>query len=231
MSFPLTFPFPLPGSPGAYAPVLDPITGTALAWLGDYCGEGTSLLLAQFRRPLIEALVCALSSGPQDVENATWQVLTERWLDDGLGVQLDRIGELLGLPRAGWDDDTYRALLRAQVLVLRSSGTWPDLFGVLAVVGVDLALVTHAEHYPAAILIVLGEPLADLTGADLFGLLERARAAAIRLVLELPTVDVTEAFTWADADVDQADTLRGWADDTSTLGGYWTDSFATRERV
>ena len=39
-------------------------------------------------------------------------------LTDAIGVQLDQLGALLGLPREGWDDDTYRLYLRTQSLLI-----------------------------------------------------------------------------------------------------------------
>ena len=199
-----------------------------LAWQGDLAGDGAGLLLAQFQKPNIEALLRALSAASQDVENAAWAVLTERWLTTGTHARLDRIGELLDLPRAGWDDDTYRGLLLAQVLVLRSSSTWPDLFDVLRALGLTLSLVTHTEHYPAALLVVLSE-VPSIAGEYVFRLLDASRPAGVRLVLEVPMSALADAFTFSDDDAAPADTARGWGDDAGATGGVLADDYASSE--
>lgn len=44
---------------------------------------------------------------------------------------LDNIGKLLKIPRSmSWDDDTYRAWLRARIAARRSSGTYPEVLEV-----------------------------------------------------------------------------------------------------
>lgn len=207
------------------------ITGAEpLAWQGDLAGDGVGLLLAQFQKPNIETLLRALSVAAQDIENAAWAVLTERWLTNALGAQLDRIGGLLDLARAGWDDDTYRGLLLTQVLVLRSSGTWPDLFGVLSALGLTLSLVTHTEHYPAAMLVVLSE-VPSIDGEYVFRLLDASRPAGVRLVLEVPMSALADALTFADADDPTADAARGWATDDGATGGVLAADYASSEGV
>lgn len=223
-TFPISF---------GWTPLVETIEGTELAWVESHCEDGTALLLSQFRdKPRLEAALCALLAGVQDLDDAAWSLLTERWLATAVGVQLDRIGLILDYPRQGWYDETYRVLLGAQILTLRSKGRWQDLARILDVTGVDLELAEFDEPGVAAIRIIVGEPFTgDVTGEDVFRLLARAKGAAIRLTFEFPTVAIDESFTWADADVEQADNARGWADDGETLGGYWADALGTSEGV
>lgn len=219
MTLPFTLPAPLPGyALGEYP----------FARVESHGSDAVELLLPQFRTPLVEALVRALAGGVQDIDDMTWRVLTERSLDTAAGAQLDTIGAVVDLTRAGWDDETYRTLLRAQILVLRSTGSWPEYFAVLAVVGVDTSLVSFVEYQPAAAVVALGAP-PPIEVAFVFGLLERLRPACIRHALEWPVADADETFTWADGDVEQADLMRGWADDGETYGGRWADVLATTE--
>lgn len=229
---PYELPFELPGG-DEYEPIAgwSSIPGTSLAWLESYCEEGKNLLLSQFReKPILEAVLCALSDGVQEIENASWQVLTERWLDTAVGAQLDGIGRLVELARYGWDDETYRAFLRAQILVLRSEGTWPDLFGILAALELDLAEVTFAESYPAAFRIDLGQPLVGFDGGDVFALLERARSTAVRLSLVFPTTGTDGVFTLAESTALELDAGRGCGDATGAdIGGELAALLATTE--
>lgn len=241
-SLPYTLPTTLPGDASGYVPLdgLEAIDGTDLAWVSSHCEEGKSLLISQFRKPRMQAFLCALMDGAsgeggiQELENAIWQVLTERWLDTAVGAQLDVIGRIVNMPRRGWLDDVYRRLLGAQILVLGSTGTWPDLVAILGALGATLALVTIAEPGTAAIRIVLGEPFTtDITPADIFRLLVAAKPAAVRLTLLFPTADVDTSFTLgSSADAPELDALRGLGDATGAdVGGYLAGALASLETV
>ncbi len=215
-------------------PDLEALEGTTLEWTASHGDAGVALLLMQFKgKPLMEATVRALLAGVQDLEDATWQVLTERWLDTAIGEQLDLLGSIVGLGRRGWTDSTYRTLIRAQILVLRSSGTWPELFAILEALGVTLTLTTIVESYPAAITITLGEYLdGDIAAAEVFDRVDAARSATVRFVLEFPVSELADTFAFADDDAassEVADAARGWGDDAGATGGQLVDSLANSE--
>lgn len=225
-----------------YAPIagLEVIDGTALAWLESHCEESKSLLISQFRKPRIEAFLCALMDGVegeggglQEVENALWALLTERWLDTAVGAQLDMIGRIVDLPRAGWLDPVYRVLLGAWILVTGSTGTWPDLVAILDALGIEIALVTLAEPGPATLRIVLGAPVETIDAGLVFAFLRRAKSAAYRFELFFPVVDVASTFTLGDAaDALELDDALGFGDATGAdVGGYLAGALATLETV
>lgn len=230
---PVILPETLPWRFGDWSPpaALETVEGTPLAWIPDHGELGASLLIDQFRdRTRVVAMLRALLAGVTDLDDACWQCLTERWLDTALGVQLDALGWRLDLPRLGWGEETYRLLLRAQVLTLRSQGTWPDTFGILDVLGFALSLVSIQEPARAAMLVLLGEPFADeIEAASVFRFLARAKPAGVRFVLEHPSGDAVDALTWADADAELADATRGWGDDDGTTGGVMEYEHATTE--
>lgn len=239
---PAGLPFEIPIDFGGWEPAdgFAELEGTALAWVEDHPSDGVGLLIWQFRgKPRLEAMLRALLEVVQQAEDAAWQVLTERWLDNAIGAQLDAIGTIVDLARAGWLDDTYRALLRAQVRVLRSRGRWSDLLGILELLGVTLSLVRTSEPGMAAIRIVLGEPLdGAIDGAVLFRLLaggtssdsrnqRGAKAAGVRLTFEWPTSDVDMSFTLADA-VPVTDAARGCGDSVAgAVGGTFASVLAS----
>lgn len=214
-------------------PALASIAGTSLAWRSSIAADGVARLISEFRgKPRIKALLWGLLAAVQDAEDAKWQVLTGIWLDTAEGVQLDGLGVLLDLERAGWSDDTYRAYLKAKILVLRSDASGPALIAILSAIGVTLELATLERSGMAAIRLTLDELLdEEIEPADVFAMLSHATAAGVRFTLEFPTVELTDAFTWADGDVDQADTRRGWPTDDSAFvdGGYWNGELATTE--
>lgn len=74
-------------------------------------------------------------------------------LDTAEGVQLDRIGGIVQLPRFGYSDARYRALLRVQIDILLSSTSGAEtLLRVFeAITGSPAA--EYLEHYPAQFMI------------------------------------------------------------------------------
>ena len=166
-----------------------------LTYESDHAARAKELLISQFQKPRIQAMVTALCAGIQDAEDVCWQLLTERWIDTAVGVQLDGLGAILDLPRAGWVDEVYRQILRAQILALRSKGHWVDLFKILDATGVDLTLVLAQEWFPAAITVHVDEVIGpDILANDVFHLLVRAKPECVRLCLFFLTVDDDKTF-------------------------------------
>ena len=93
-------------------------------------------------------------------------LLTKRWLSTSEGVQLDRLGELLGIDREGRDDESYRAALRFQVFLNISKGTPEDLI-VATRVTTNASFVRYWENYPAGVQIFTnGDRVLDVSGAE-----------------------------------------------------------------
>ncbi len=72
-----------------------------------------------------------------ELEVSRLQLDTERYIDTAIGVQLDGIGEILGLPRPVLDgviagDDPYRLLLRAKTKINSTSMTVPETLEIIA---------------------------------------------------------------------------------------------------
>lgn len=65
----------------------------------------------------------------QVLEDTAWDVYTHDFLN-ATGATLDLVGKLLAEPRLGDDDETYKVRLQAKILVLRSSGTMPQLLKI-----------------------------------------------------------------------------------------------------
>jgi hypothetical protein len=217
---------------GWRAPRVESLEGTAVQRIEDHGDDGVDLLLPQFKgKERIEAILRALLAGVQDVDDAIWQVLSERGLDWGVGVQLDAIGRMIDLPRTGWHDDTYRVFLRAHLLVLRSNGRWPEILAILEALGLDLSLLATSEPGTAEFRIVTDEYLdGDVAPEDVYRLIARAKGAGIRFVLEYPASELADAFTFSsDEDDVEADAARGWANDAQTAGGVLGGSLATSE--
>lgn len=190
----------------------------------DHAAQGLTRLLEQFKdQPRLTALARSYLNQIQKLENAIWEVIQIRGIDQSEGVNLDAIGRLVGRPRLGLGDVDYRVALRAQIRINRSSGSPEDM---IVVTGLSIPAgqtFTYEEAYPAVIVIeVLGQSIFNML--VLLDNLIRAKPGGVRLLLEYSTVPIGEDFTFADDDTTPADTLRGWGDDTPiTLGGYMID--------
>ena len=176
----------------------------------DHCADGLELLLSQFQnKPRLAGVLCAFLESVQEVEDAAWQLLTERDLDSAVGAQLDQLGRLVGEERQGRTDGQYRPFVRARILINRSNGRGEELLTILRVVLGDAVALRLREEYPAAFTVVVSE-LGALTPDTLIRLLRQAKAAGVRVLLEYSLVAPEEAFTFATASSVELDPARGF---------------------
>ena len=222
-----SFPVTLRTTFGDYypPPALRQIAGTPMEWTESIADRGESRLISYFRsKPRVVAFLRAvLGAAIQDAHDAIYQVLTERWLDTSLGAQLDRIGWIVDLPRGGWPDETYRQLLRAQVLVLRTNGRWSDLVSILLAVGATASGIRYADSGPAGGRIVTVDDfdVGPIGGYAIASLLTRAHPSGTRVTFDHPGGTVAESFTTAEQTDPQRDLVRGagGGDDDPDVGG------------
>lgn len=121
-----------------------------------------TLLAAQFRegiegetRTNIQKLIAALVTPFYDINRMQLQLYNDRFLATAVGVQLDLIGDILGLPR-GLDsvtgmlqtDSDYREALYFQVFINRSTGTPEEAIATLKFL-TKATLVQYMDSFPA----------------------------------------------------------------------------------
>lgn len=114
-----------------------------------------ALLVSQFRGQKadgeltnLQKLLKVLVTAAQRLEDAKWQLKTERWLSTAFGVQLDEIGVILGLPRnSNESDEDYRERLQFQIFINITSGTPEEVMAVLAF----LTNATHTNYHDIGI--------------------------------------------------------------------------------
>lgn len=127
--------------------------------------EMVQRLLQQFHgQPKTEALISALGTRVQEVETAIFTILSGTPVLAAVGVQLDNFGTIVGLPRNGMDDATYRLFLRARILVLISAGTIEDLIEIMDLLtgGAETIVLTETPATdPAYFLLEVTTPIDD----------------------------------------------------------------------
>jgi len=105
----------------------------------DHVGEARDRLPGQFANAtnlklLISALVGPSNPttwGIQELENVLYQLITEMWLDDADGAQLDVLGVILGRSRLEASDDEYSDRLRLQIVINTSKGLPETLIAIV----------------------------------------------------------------------------------------------------
>lgn len=113
--------------------------------------DARNRLLQQYRNlPNIQAVLDALVGPIQTLENAFNDLNTLRGILGGSGVQLDRLGAIVGIPRGILSDDVYRTRIKIKVIQNLSQGE-PDR--LIQVYGFLLGAqkVIFQDHFPGGV--------------------------------------------------------------------------------
>lgn len=130
-------------------------------------------------------LVDAVAEAVQGVEDAYWQLYSERWLDDAVGAQLDVLGRIVGQPRNGYGDADYRGHIAARIVANRSSGTAEELLTMVRTIVPGPTTLVLADAYPAGFVLQAGvSNLASGLVQLIVSLLRASREAGIHGVFE-----------------------------------------------
>lgn len=199
-----------------------------------HVAEGISHLIDLFRfGPRNEAAVTAVLEQVQELEDAIQDVYTAFDPNTAVGHALDLLGRLVGEPRAGREDDEFRAAIRVRVLVNYSDGKVEQLYdivnGVFSTLGTPPTVAVH-ESFPRTITVeTMGDPGA-VTIETLHRILVAAKAGGVKLytLMGLDGAATDGDYTgvwgpdddWPVADRDDPgdtglDPLRGWNDSTN----------------
>jgi len=174
----------------------------------DHVARGIERLIERYRLPRTSALLASWLTEVQAVEDAFYQLLTERSVATATGETLDILGRIVGQPRDGRDDATYRLWISARVMVSRSSGTTEQILAIANKL-VGGAAVVLREYYPGSFIVNLGG--VDVhTGFEIAQLLVLAKAAGVRFLATWSNVGWPAVFTFAPADVPVPDSPLGF---------------------
>lgn len=169
-------------------------------------------------KPRIEALINALANQLQHVEQQLWDLYVRRWIDDAEDNDLANLGAIVGEPRNGSEDDTYRQYIRARIKVNRSDGRLGQLLEILALLLGSDAAVQVRELYPAAMEIEPTEGT-DLDGAYLnrwFLQLAKAAGVSLHTIVHHEPRATSLIFDWTD---ERTTTAQRPGSSTGTTGG------------
>lgn len=137
------------------------------------------LRLADLDATNVQRAYTAFAAQLQDIDGVEAELVEARSIATATGLQLDRIGDLVGEPRRGRSDADYRQAIYVRIAANRSGGQADTVLGILA--NITLAptgTVSILFHYPAAYdLIVIAPPVMPEPGIQ--ALIESATAAGV----------------------------------------------------
>ncbi len=157
----------------------------------DHVGQGLALLISQFRgKPRLEGWARAYLRQCQLLEDAIYDVLIKRLIDNAEGVNLDTIGRIVGELRFGRSDATYKIFIGARVRINRSRGNTTDVLEVLGMI-TKTSLIFN-EYNPACLFIeMLTVP--DQEPILIYIMAHDTKAGGVKLTLIAPTTNTRAA--------------------------------------
>lgn len=183
-----------------------------------------SLLPAQYSDKTNWLKLCAVIAKPfQDLEDAFQDLLLLRYVSVSTGDALDQLGALIAESRKGRDDTAYRIRIKAKILLIKSSGTQPQILAILY--AVFRREYVYKPAYPAAFSVETVGATTAVEGAELGFLVQQAKAAGVRGEFIWSEEDDADTFIFSD-DTDDTSTAQGMADDDddNADGGVIADS-------
>lgn len=129
-----------------------------------------------------EVVLQALVKPAQTFETVANEILSGRGLSVAEGVNLDRIGAIVGQDRKGVGDSRYRQLISGKIAENNSEGTAADLVAIASVLlGTFVNEVDAVEFFPAKVRVEYSLPEGELTIDPLLvqESMTKARAAGI----------------------------------------------------
>ena len=158
-----------------------------LDYIDDWAVRLRSRLYTQWRHASSWQAWCDDVLGPQcqDLEDAAQTLLTILDINASEGVNLDNIGRIVGQPRNGVDDSTYRLYLSARVLANKSAGTVDDLFKIMRVLfGLSSTQPRYESGWSKQFVIKIGAVLTRAQALIAAEFLGDAKEAGARGILE-----------------------------------------------
>lgn len=79
----------------------------------------------------LKEIITAFVAQIQDLEDVGIEMFLNRFVDNAVGIQLDRFGEIVDFARQGFDDEFYRILLKVKIGINISSGEPPAIISTM----------------------------------------------------------------------------------------------------
>lgn len=128
-----------------------------MALIPNHVQRAIALLAGQFQQSLLDGeysrfqrLIQAFVTQFQEIDDVDQTLKSQRSIETSVGVQLDGLGQILGLSRLPDEsDDDYREKLKFQIFINKSNGTPEEVIAVLKFL-TKATKIRYHEYYPAA---------------------------------------------------------------------------------
>jgi hypothetical protein len=111
--------------------------------------EAESLILNQFAKSQkLKGLILGLVKPFQDALDSIESLHYGRYVDQANGETLDIIGQLVGQPRNGLDDENYRPWIKVRIHLNNCSGTPDSVLTILAILFDSTTTNVRMEELP-----------------------------------------------------------------------------------
>lgn len=165
--------------------------------ISDHVERAKQLLLSQYKE--VESLGWILESGINQIqylEDMFVALVTNRAIDTAIGIQLDRLGNIVGIPRIpGQSDESYRFAIRIKIGQNISEGEPESVINAFrTITGASMVYLSdglHAEIYLSGDIDFTQEQVNTI-----FREMKKVIAAGVRLG-GVGSFDPTEPFTFA----------------------------------
>lgn len=127
----------------------------------DHVIQAKKRLLTQYQnQPKINALVESLVQEIQTLEQTCFDLDSKRQLYQAQGVQLDLLGEIVGMKRNGLQDQNYLYFILGKIGENFSDGTIPKITSIIQVI-LNAKLSYVRDLYPASVGVSGGSKTID----------------------------------------------------------------------
>ena len=172
--------------------------------INNHVQRAIALLAGQFQQSLLDGeysrfqrLIQALVTQFQEIDNVNQELKFNRSIDTSEGVQLDGLGQILGLARLPDEsDDAYREKLKFQIFINKSNGTPEEVIAILKFL-TKASKVRYHEYYPAAFQMDTDGMTFSIPPEELVSAIQSVSPAAIQYTPITATYGVPLPFVFS----------------------------------
>lgn len=170
---------------------------TTVTKITDHQARALARLISKYKgKPRITGMVSGSAGQFQELENALYDMLTNRTLTGSVGFQLDRIGVIVGISRvSGQTDGSYYLSIIDKIGQNNGSATIEDIIEFVRF-ATGASQVTLRPLYPAAFEIEVDVEVGGALATTLFNTVQRNAAAGV-LVASITAGDADDVFSFA----------------------------------
>ena len=165
----------------------------SITQITDYEDRAEGRLLEQYaNKPRLVAWIRSYAAEVQELEDAAFDVLLLRLLDNAANAQLDTLGRIVREDRKERTDAVYRKFISARIKANRSTGHGSEVMAILRIL--TDSLYTFDEVQPATMVFELASA-PDVDVYQMFQMLRDAKAGGVGLNLTAPTNSTPFTFS------------------------------------